>query len=118
MSYIGDEVDRRTRTVLARIEVPNRNHLLKPGMFAHTVIEGSGGAHDVVVVPESAVFGYQGGKVVFVTIGPNRYQARSVEVGAQTGDGAEILAGVDEGEEVVASGGLALKGLLTNQRSR
>src|SRR5579875_870198 len=33
--YIGDEVDRRTRTVLARIEVPNPGHLLKPGMFAH-----------------------------------------------------------------------------------
>lgn len=116
--YIGDEVDRRTRTVLARIEVPNPDHLLKPGMFARTVIEGSGGSREVVVVPSSAVFDFQGGKIVFVAVGANRYQARAVQLGGETEEGAEILTGVGEGEPVVTSGGLALKGLLMNRGSR
>jgi cobalt-zinc-cadmium efflux system membrane fusion protein len=116
--YIGDEVDRKTRTVLARIEVPNPGHLLKPGMFAHAVIEGSGGSREVVVVPDSAVFTYQDNKIVFIASGPNRYQARLVEVGGETQDGVEILDGLSEGEQVVASGGLALKSLLMNQNSQ
>ncbi len=118
VSYIGDEVDRRTRTVLARIEVPNRDHLLKPGMFAHTLIEGSGGSRDELVAPESAVFDYQGEKIVFVAAGLNRYEARSVDTGGETVNGVEILAGLRDGEEVVASGGLALKGLLMNRRTK
>jgi membrane fusion protein, heavy metal efflux system len=116
--YIGDEVDRKTRTVLARIEVPNPGHLLKPGMFAHTVIEGSGRSRDVVVVPDSAVFAYQDNKVVFIAAGPDRYQARVVEVGGETRDGVEILDGLSAGEQVVASGGLALKSLLMSQNSQ
>jgi membrane fusion protein, heavy metal efflux system len=116
--YLADEVDRRTRTILARIEVPNPDHLLKPGMFAHSVIEGSGGSRNVVVIPQSAVFDYQAGKVVFVALGSNRYQARSVQIGAESGDGVEILGGLQEDENVVARGGLALKGLLMNQASR
>jgi RND family efflux transporter MFP subunit len=118
VSYLADEVDRRTRTILARIEVPNPDHLLKPGMFARSLIEGSGGSRNVIVVPQSAVFDYQAGKVVFVALGSNRYQARSVQVGAEAGDGVEILGGVQADENVVARGGLALKGLLMNQASR
>lgn len=118
LSYIGDEVDLRTRTVLARIEVPNPDHLLKPGMFAHTVIQGSGASRQVVMAPASAVFDYQGGKVVFIAAGPNRYQARLVTVGSETGDAVEILSGLSDGEELVTSGGLALKGLLMNQGAR
>jgi cobalt-zinc-cadmium efflux system membrane fusion protein len=116
--YIGDEIDRKTRTALARIEVPNPDHLLKPGMFATSVIEGSGGSREAIVVPESAVFDYQDGKVVFTAVGPNRYQARSIEVGGTTEGGVEVLAGLSEGEQVVTKGGLALKGLLINQGSK
>jgi cobalt-zinc-cadmium efflux system membrane fusion protein len=116
--YISDEVDRKTRIVLARIEVPNPGHLLKPGMFAHAMIEGSGGSREVVVVPDSAVFDYQDSKIVFIALGPNRYQPRVVETGGETQDGVEILAGLSEGDQIAASGGLTLKGLLINQRSK
>jgi multidrug efflux pump subunit AcrA (membrane-fusion protein) len=82
------------------------------------VIEGSGGSREVVVVPDSAVFTYQDDRIVFIASGPNRYQARLVEVGGETQDGVEILDGLNEGEQVVASGGLALKSLLMNQDSQ
>ena len=117
VSYIGSEIDRKTRTIPARIEVPNPNHLLRPGMFAHTVIDGSGGSREVVVVPQSAVFDYEDKKIVFVEAGANRYLARVVETGQEAGNGVEIPSGLKEGDQVVARGGLALKGLLLNSHS-
>jgi membrane fusion protein, heavy metal efflux system len=115
--YIGNEVDRKTRTVLARIEVPNLDDLLKPGMFARAVIEGSSDSREALIVPDSAVFDYQGSKIVFVAAGANRYEERPVQVGGQSQGGAEILSGLSGGEQVVVSGGLALKGLLLKQSS-
>jgi len=117
VSYIGSEIDRKTRTILARIEVPNPNHLLRPGMFAHTVIDGSGGSREVIVVPQSAVFDYDNKKIVFVADGPNRYLARVVETGREAENGVEIPSGLKESDQVVARGGLALKGMLINTHS-
>jgi len=113
--YVSDKADRKTRTVLARIEVPTPGHLLKPGMFAHTLVEDSDSSREVLIVPESAVFGYQDDKVVFVAAGPSRYKTRSVEVGDRSEDNVEIVAELSEGEQVVITGGLALKSLLINK---
>jgi membrane fusion protein, copper/silver efflux system len=107
--YVLDEVDRKARSVLARIEVPNPGHLLKPGMFAHTLIEASDSSREVPIVPESAVCDYQDDKVVFVAAGPSRYETRSVDVGGRSEDNVEIVAGMSEGQQVVITGGLALK---------
>jgi multidrug efflux pump subunit AcrA (membrane-fusion protein) len=70
-----------------------------------------------LLIPESAVFDYQGSKIVFVAMGTNRYEERTVKVGGQSQAGAEILSGLSGGEQVVVSGGLALKGLLLKQSS-
>src|SRR5579871_1869735 len=54
--YVGDEVDRKTRTVEARIEVPNPERLLKPGMFAQAEISALGTSREALAVPQSSVF--------------------------------------------------------------
>jgi cobalt-zinc-cadmium efflux system membrane fusion protein len=90
VSYIGDEIDRQTRTVQARISVPNAEHLLKPGMFARAQIASYGGSREVLTVPESAVFSYQNGPIVFVATDMNRFVARPVRVGVRSGDAVEI----------------------------
>lgn len=116
LSYIGDEVDRATRTVQARSSVPNPDALLKPGMFARARIESfNGGSREVIAVPETAVFSYQGGPIVFVTAGPNRYIARSIVLGERAGDEVEVRTGLSVGDQIVARGGLALKALLMQQ---
>ncbi len=78
VTFIGDEVNRSTRAVLARIEVPNPDHLLKPGMFAHASIE-TGSTREVVVAPESAIYEVDGKMVVFVPSGAGGYSVRSVK---------------------------------------
>jgi cobalt-zinc-cadmium efflux system membrane fusion protein len=115
LSYIGDEVDRRTRTVQARISVPNPEHLLKPGMFAHARIASAAAGRDTIVIPQSAVFSNQGSSIVFVQAGPNRYLARTVELGGRAGNEVEVRGGLNIGDRIVVQGGLPLKALLLNR---
>ena len=114
VTFIGDEVNRSTRAVLARIEVPNPDHLLKPGMFAHASIE-TGSTREVVVAPESAIYEVDGKMVVFVPSGAGGYSVRSVKLGSRGDQTVEILTGLKEGDRVVAKGGLALKSLIANK---
>ena len=114
VTYIGDEINRSTRAVLARIEVPNPDHVLKPGMFAHASIE-TGSASEVVVAPESAIYEVDGQQVVFVPSGEGGYAARPVKLGGRGAETVEIIAGLKPGDQVVAKGGLALKTLIANK---
>jgi membrane fusion protein, heavy metal efflux system len=114
ITYIGDEVDRTTRTVRTRIEVANPEHLLKPGMFAKASIT-SGNSRQVLAAPESAIYQIDGHSVAFVAAANNEFEVRPVRLGSG-GDGAiEVLSGLKEGEVVVEKGGLALKSLIANQ---
>ncbi|MBF6570601.1 MAG: efflux RND transporter periplasmic adaptor subunit [Candidatus Binataceae bacterium] len=115
--YIGDEVDRQTRTVEARIKVPNPERLLKPGMFAHAEVADNSSGREVIAAPRSAIFEIDGKKIAFVALGPGRFQARYLKLGINGDQHVEILNGLNEGDRVVDRGGLALKALLLNRQS-
>jgi cobalt-zinc-cadmium efflux system membrane fusion protein len=114
VTFIADEVNRSTRAVLARVEVPNPDHLLKPGMFAHASIE-TGNTREVVVAPESAIYEVDGQMVVFVPSGGGGYSVQPVKIGGRGDQTVEILSGLKAGDRVVAKGGLALKSLIANK---
>ena len=114
ITYIGDEVDRRTRTVQTRIEVANPEHLLKPGMFAKASIS-AGDSREVLAAPESAVYQIDGHSAVFVAAGNDGFEVRPVHLGSRGGGTVEILFGLKQGELVVEKGGLALKSLIANK---
>ncbi|MCC6265713.1 MAG: HlyD family efflux transporter periplasmic adaptor subunit [Bryobacterales bacterium] len=57
-------------------------------------------ATDVLQVPESAIFRYQGGWAVFVKDG-DRARRREVKVGQRNGLAAQILDGLKAGEQVI-----------------
>jgi membrane fusion protein, heavy metal efflux system len=115
VTYVSDSVDPKTRTVQARIEVPNPEHLLKLGMFAHARIESLLGSHEVLGVPDEAVFDVGGKKVVFVALGNGRYEPRVVRIGEIGVDLVEVDSGLRAGEQVVTRGGLVLKAMMLNQ---
>jgi membrane fusion protein, heavy metal efflux system len=114
VSYLSDTVDPATRTVQARIDVPNPDHRLKPGMFAHAEIQTAGGGREVLAAPASAIYEVNGAKAVFVQTAPRVFSLRPVVVGAAGHEEVEILSGVHSGERVVTHGGLVLKALLVN----
>lgn len=115
LTYLGQVVDSLTRTVKARVVIENPDRRLRPGTFATAVIQVPG-AVGVVAVPEVAIQRMEGRIVVFVPVGPGRYQARDVVPGEQVGNGlVSILQGLSSGESVVAAGSFYLKSELLKE---
>jgi len=91
-----------TRTVTVRIELPNPDGLMKPGMYADVVFQPDGG-EAVTAVPVSAVIDSGTRQVVLVAKGEGRFEPREVKLGRR-GDGfTEVTEGLQPGEEVVVS---------------
>lgn len=108
--YVSSVMDKATRTVKARIEVPNRDGRLKPEMFATATIYTAFN-DKVLLVPENAVLLVQGQATLFVAE-DGGYEARPVEIGERRNGLAIIKSGVIAGENVVVSGAYALKARL------
>lgn len=109
--YVGDVLDPQTRTVRARVEIPNESGALKPGMFATARIQVGGGGAPVAVVPQEAVQELESRKVVFVPGDqPGEFRALPIEVGEQADNGRVIvLSGLSGAERIVTSGAFALR---------
>jgi cobalt-zinc-cadmium efflux system membrane fusion protein len=120
IEHIGDVVEEKSRTVHVRVAVPNRERLLKPGMFATAEISAtsgtvSAGAAPRVVVPREAVQVLGTEKVVFVPDGEGRFAAVEVRTGAESGREIEIVEGVAPGTKVVSRGAFVLKSELSKE---
>lgn len=113
--YIGDVLDPATRTVRARVEIPNASGALKPGMFATASIQVGGGGPAVAVVPRDALQELEGRQVVFVPGDePGEFRAVPVEVGETIeGDRVIIVSGLAPGSRVVTAGAFALRSELS-----
>jgi cobalt-zinc-cadmium efflux system membrane fusion protein len=109
ISYIGEVMDEKTRTVKARVEVENANRLLKPGMFATVLIEAAGGTERLITVPEEAVFLDGSKNYVFIQTAPEKFEMREVAVGRTLGKRLEVIHGLKEGEPVAVRGSFILK---------
>lgn len=102
VTFVDPHVDSQTRTLSVRIEFPNPDLALKPGMYADVELRTSMGRR--LMVPESAVLPTGLRNVVFVDHGDGRMEIRNVQLGTRVGDHYEVLAGLDEGERIVTSG--------------
>lgn len=113
--YVGDVLDPAKRTVRARVEIPNRDGALKPGMFATANIQVGGGGRPMAVVPQDAVQTVEGKLVVFVPgDAPGEFRTVAVEVGPTTdGNRVVILSGIAPGSRVVTVGAFALRSELS-----
>jgi membrane fusion protein, copper/silver efflux system len=97
------------RTVRVRVELPNLDGRLKPGMFARGVAVAGAqhAAHAPLVIPASAPL-VTGRRAVVYVQQPDAerptFEAREVELGARAGDWQVVTAGLEEGELVVSHG--------------
>ncbi|MFZ2086979.1 MAG: efflux RND transporter periplasmic adaptor subunit [Desulfobaccales bacterium] len=107
VDYLGDVVDKASRTVRARVRVDNRQNRLKAGMFANIAVGVGRGTG--LSIPESAVLTANGEVFVFVEMAPGTYQKQLVKTRAKSGGRVEVLAGLDANEPVVVQGGFTLK---------
>jgi Cu(I)/Ag(I) efflux system membrane fusion protein/cobalt-zinc-cadmium efflux system membrane fusion protein len=103
ITYIYPYLENETRTVKARIEFPNPGLELKPNMYANVRIETQA-VQDTLAIPENAVLNSGKGQTVFVALGDGRFEPRTVKTGVSDEEGyVQILAGLNEGEQVVTS---------------
>jgi membrane fusion protein, heavy metal efflux system len=108
---LGEQLDPETRTLQARILVPNPGGLLKPEMYATATLRESG-RHAALFVPEDSVQQINGVDVVFVRRAGDEFEARTVKTGSHAGGETEILQGLAANEVVVVKGGFLLKSQL------
>jgi cobalt-zinc-cadmium efflux system membrane fusion protein len=134
ITYVGEQVDEKTRTVPLRVLVRNsekpaasqKEFLLRPGLFTNIQIE-TGRKKDVAVIPFAAVQTDGSEAYVFVRRGSPLVQSpspgaksektnsgvaferRGVELGARNGQMVEVIKGLEIGEQIAVENAYLLK---------
>ncbi len=108
VGMIGDLLDPQTRTVPARIAVPNPGILLRPGMFASASIAESQ-TDSAIFVPEDALQDINGMRVVFTTTDGTTFKAKTVNVGTRSQGKVQIVDGLSPQDRVVVKGAFMVK---------
>jgi len=91
-----------SRTLTVRVELANPGRRLRPGMFASVHLGGE--ARSALTVPSEAVIRTGKRALVMIAGDGGRFSPVEVKLGREDGDRTEILAGLSEGQKVVASG--------------
>jgi len=102
VSRYSDAVDLSTRTMAVEIDIPNRDQMLKAGMFANVVLVVE--EHpDALTVPTQALLSDDAGPYLFV-IRQDTARRCSVTPGAEQEGRTEILSGLNPADSVVTTG--------------
>ena len=107
LTYISSTVDKESRTVQARVEVPNADGRLKPEMFATASID-TASTSKTLTLPQEAVLLVNGQQMAFVQEAGG-FEPRAVELGDKVGGRVVVRSGLKEGEQIVVAGAYALK---------
>lgn len=112
LSFVSAIVNPDTRTVRARMNLPNPNHRYKPAML--TTMTLTDGAEQRTVIPTTAVVRENNADHVFIETAPNTFLLRRVELGDDAGDMRVVLQGVTRADKIVTNGAFHLN----NERKR
>lgn len=101
VGYLYPMLNDTSRTLQVRIELPNKGNHLRPGMYAN--VEFTGQTHEALSVPTETIIATGKRKIVIMKE-TNGYRPVEITTGQERDNYTEILNGLTEGEEVVASG--------------
>jgi membrane fusion protein, copper/silver efflux system len=101
VDYVYPDLNMQTRTVKARVTLANPEMVFRPGMFVQVSLVSA--ARKALTVPTEAVI-QTGTRSVVMLMDGDRFRAATVRTGAEHDGRSEILAGLKQGERVVASG--------------
>jgi len=102
ITLISPTINPVTRTASVEIIIPNRNHRLKPGMFAQVdiIIREK---DDAILIPTYAVLEQSDINKVFI-LANGKATSEVVQLGADQGELVEVISGVDVGDSLVVAG--------------
>jgi len=101
ISLINPFLDEMKRTAKVRIDIPNADFKLRPGMYVNAELAMDMG--EALTVPVSAIMPTGERNVVFVDKGEGKLEPRVIQLGAKYSVNYEVQSGLQEGERVVAS---------------
>lgn len=101
VEYVYPTLGERTRSMKARISLPNPRADLKPGMYATVTFAADLG--EALTVPSSAVLHTGERAVAFVDMGGGRLMPHELTLGMRGEDHVRVLDGLEPGQRVVTS---------------
>lgn len=99
VTFIYPHIEPQTRRGEVRLEIDNREHRIRPDMWANVEIELDAG--EKLTVPASSVIDTGQRYVAFVEGQDQHLDPREVKIGSKTDDYYEVVSGLSEGEQVV-----------------
>lgn len=99
--FIQPTLDADTRTARVRVELRNPAGLLKPAMYGEVELSAGHPRGKVLAVPESAVLDSGARQAVLVQRAAGLFEPREVKLGMRAEGYAEVLEGLQAGEEIV-----------------
>src|SRR6059036_3948269 len=101
ISLINPFLEEMKRTAKVRIDIPNPEFKLRPGMYVNAELAMDMG--EALTVPVSAIMPTGDRNIVFVDKGEGKLEPRIVRLGSKYGDIYEVQSGLQESERVIAS---------------
>jgi cobalt-zinc-cadmium efflux system membrane fusion protein len=106
LSFVSPVVNPDTRTVQARMNLPNAHGLFKPEMLASMTFESQ--PEKGLTIPATAVVREDNRDHVFVQKSPTEFVLRDVDLGAEVADRRVVEHGLSENETIVLDGAFHL----------
>jgi Cu(I)/Ag(I) efflux system membrane fusion protein len=102
VDYIYPELNAAIRTLKVRIKIANPDERLKPNMFATLTLDSQQQA-DSIQVPREAIIRSGTLDRIVLAKGDGQYQSIKITLGRESAGYVEVLAGLNEGDEIVTS---------------
>lgn len=102
IDYVYPELDAKTRTLRARVRVPNTDGRLRPNMFVNLTMDAPIG-DNLLTIPRAALIQRSDRQHVLVAEGDGYFRPVPVETGQEAGDRVVIREGLTKGQLVVVS---------------
>ena len=102
VAHVDSIVNPQTRTVVVRMELPNKEGQIKPGMLATMLIESQ--PVEKMVVPVGAVVREDNHDHVFVRIDDDLYRMVPVKLGPEGRGYRPVISGLKDGQEIAIDG--------------
>jgi len=106
LSFVSPVVNPDTRTVQARMNLPNNRGLFKPEMLASMTFESQ--PEKGLTIPATAVVREENKDHVFVQKSPTEFLLREVDLGEEVMDRRVVLHGISAKETIVLDGAFHL----------
>ncbi len=108
VDYLGSELDPESRTIVARVVLPNSENRLRSGLFGQVTVF-TAGEGEGLLVPTNALQRTAEGHVVFKVREPGVFEVVSVQVLKQSETFAQIYGDLSPGDRIATGDTLILK---------